>query len=47
MNMIAAGTFLLGEDLLVNRLGFGAMRLALGGSIRDPDAAVACCAAKG
>ncbi len=35
------GTFLLGGDLRVNRLGFGAMRLALGGSIRDPEVAVA------
>jgi pyridoxine 4-dehydrogenase len=33
-------TFLLGGDLEVNRLGFGAMRLALGGSVRDPDSAV-------
>jgi pyridoxine 4-dehydrogenase len=41
VNMIAANIFLLGDDLRVNRLGFGAMRLALGGSIRDPEAAVA------
>jgi aryl-alcohol dehydrogenase-like predicted oxidoreductase len=34
-------TFLLGGDLRVNRLGFGAMRLALGGSVRDPEVAVA------
>jgi pyridoxine 4-dehydrogenase len=34
-------TFLLGGDLQVNRLGLGAMRLALGGSVRDPEAAVA------
>jgi pyridoxine 4-dehydrogenase len=33
--------FLLGGDRHVNRLGFGAMRLALGGSVRDPDSAVA------
>lgn len=36
----AGGDFLLGGDLRVNRLGFGAMRLALGGSVRDPKAAV-------
>lgn len=41
VNMIAANTFPLGDDLRVNRLGLGAMRLALGGSIRDPEAAVA------
>jgi aryl-alcohol dehydrogenase-like predicted oxidoreductase len=35
----AGGEFLLG-DRPVNRLGLGAMRLALGGSIRDPDAAI-------
>ncbi|MGH3488887.1 MAG: aldo/keto reductase, partial [Actinopolymorphaceae bacterium] len=35
------GNFLLGGDLRVNRLGFGAMRLALGGSVRDPRAGVA------
>jgi len=40
MNVNAAYTFLLGDDLRVNRLGFGAMRLALGGSIRDPETAV-------
>jgi pyridoxine 4-dehydrogenase len=39
--MIPANTFLLGDDLRVNRLGFGAMRLALGGSVRDPEVAVA------
>lgn len=37
----AAGDFLLGGDLRVNRLGLGAMRLVLGGSVRDPEAAVA------
>lgn len=37
----AADEFLLGGDRPVNRLGFGAMRLALGGSIRDPDTAIA------
>ncbi|MPZ83214.1 MAG: aldo/keto reductase [Actinophytocola sp.] len=41
VNAIAADTFLLGGDLRINRLGFGAMRLALGGSIRDPEAAIA------
>ena len=39
--MNAAGSFPLGGDRLVNRLGFGAMRLALGGSVRDADSAVA------
>lgn len=39
--MDATNTFLLGGDLRVNRLGFGAMRLALGGSTRDPETAVA------
>lgn len=34
-------TFLLGGDRPVARLGFGAMRLALGGSVRDADSAVA------
>lgn len=34
-------TFPLGGDRRVNRLGFGAMRLALGGSVRDPETAVA------
>jgi aryl-alcohol dehydrogenase-like predicted oxidoreductase len=34
-------TFLLGGDRRVNRLGLGAMRLALGGSVRDPATAVA------
>lgn len=38
---ISYGTFLLGGDRRINRLGFGAMRLALGGSIRDPEAAIA------
>jgi pyridoxine 4-dehydrogenase len=33
--------FMLGGDRRVNRLGFGAMRIALGGSVRDPDSAVA------
>ncbi|MFF3856160.1 oxidoreductase [Micromonospora sp. NPDC002575] len=37
----AAGTLTLGGDLPVHRLGFGAMRLALGGSVRDPEAAAA------
>ncbi|MFJ7250494.1 aldo/keto reductase [Kitasatospora sp. NPDC098652] len=37
----SAGEFLLGGDLRVNRLGFGAMRIALGGSVRDPESAVA------
>ncbi|MGV9326738.1 aldo/keto reductase [Streptosporangium sandarakinum] len=37
----AAGDFPLGGDLRVNRLGFGAMRLALGGRIRDPEEGVA------
>lgn len=44
MNTSAAATgshFLLGGDLRVNRLGFGAMRLALGGSVRDPEAGMA------
>jgi pyridoxine 4-dehydrogenase len=36
-----AGDFLLGGDLRVNRLGFGAMRLALGGRVRDPEAGMA------
>jgi pyridoxine 4-dehydrogenase len=36
-----ADGFLLGGDLRVDRLGFGAMRLALGGSVRDPEVAVA------
>lgn len=38
--MSTGDTFLLGGDLRVNRLGFGAMRLALGGSVRDPETAV-------
>ncbi|WP_182907381.1 aldo/keto reductase [Microbispora sp. H13382] len=37
----ADGDFFLGGDLRVNRLGFGAMRLALGGSARSPEAGVA------
>ena len=37
----AGGHFLLGGDLRVNRLGFGAMRLALGGSARSPETGVA------
>jgi aryl-alcohol dehydrogenase-like predicted oxidoreductase len=37
----AAGDFLLGGDLRVNRLGFGAMRLPLGGRVRPPGAGVA------
>ncbi|GGO20192.1 oxidoreductase [Microbispora rosea subsp. aerata] len=37
----ASGHFLLGGDLRVNRLGFGAMRLALGGSARTREAGVA------
>jgi hypothetical protein len=32
----AAGDFLLGGDLRVNRLGLGAMRLALIGRVREP-----------
>ncbi|GAB3444119.1 aldo/keto reductase [Actinophytocola sediminis] len=38
---MSAPTFPLGGDLRVNRLGFGAMRLALGGSVRDPETALA------
>lgn len=34
-------TFPLGGDRPVNRIGLGAMRLALGGSVRDPESAVA------
>ncbi|MGW5263792.1 aldo/keto reductase [Microbispora sp. NPDC004025] len=37
----AGGDFLLGGDLRVDRLGFGAMRLALGGSAPTPEAGVA------
>ncbi|MDG4825030.1 aldo/keto reductase [Asanoa sp. WMMD1127] len=33
---VAAGDLLLGGELRVNRLGFGAMRLALGGQVREP-----------
>jgi aryl-alcohol dehydrogenase-like predicted oxidoreductase len=36
-----AGDFLLGGDLQVNRLGLGAMRLALGGRVRTPEAGIA------
>src|SRR3712207_7721408 len=36
-NATAAGTFALGEDLLVNRLGFGAMRLTGRGILREPE----------
>lgn len=36
-----ADTYVLGGDRPVKRLGLGTMRLALGGSIRDPDAAIA------
>jgi aryl-alcohol dehydrogenase-like predicted oxidoreductase len=41
VSVIQADTFLLGGDLRVNRLGFGAMRIVLGGSVRDPEVAVA------
>ena len=41
VNATAAGDFPLGDDRRVNRLGFGAMRLALGGSVRDPETAIA------
>ena len=37
--MVQADTVPLGDDLRVNRLGFGAMRIALGGSVRDPEVA--------
>ncbi|MBX6355256.1 MAG: aldo/keto reductase [Micromonosporaceae bacterium] len=37
----AAGDFILGGDLRISRLGFGAMRLALGGRVREPAAGVA------
>lgn len=37
----AGGGFLLGGDRRVNRLGFGAMRLALGRRVPDPEAAIA------
>jgi aryl-alcohol dehydrogenase-like predicted oxidoreductase len=37
----AGGDFLLGGDLRVNRLGFGAMRLALGRHVPDPDTGIA------
>jgi pyridoxine 4-dehydrogenase len=36
-NAAAAGTFALGEDLLVNRLGFGAMRLTGRGILGEPE----------
>jgi pyridoxine 4-dehydrogenase len=36
-NAAAAGTFSLGDDLLVNRLGFGAMRLTGQGIMGEPD----------
>ena len=42
VNAAAAGTFALGGDLTVNRLGFGAMRLTgegIWGEPKDPDAA--------
>jgi len=35
-----AGTYVLGGDRPVKRLGLGTMRLAIGGSISDPDAAI-------
>lgn len=37
----AGGDLLLGGDLRVNRLGFGAMRLALGRQVPDPDTGIA------
>src|SRR5829696_8156333 len=36
-NAAVAGTFSLGGDLLVNRLGFGAMRLTGRGVLGDPE----------
>ena len=36
-NAAAAGTFALGEDLAVNRLGFGAMRLTGRGILGEPE----------
>ncbi|MFI6071855.1 aldo/keto reductase [Actinoplanes sp. NPDC051343] len=36
-----ANDFLLGDDLPVHRIGLGAMRLALGGRIRDPKDGIA------
>jgi pyridoxine 4-dehydrogenase len=36
-NAAAAGTFSLGGDLLVNRLGFGAMRLTGRGILGEPE----------
>ncbi|MBX6723339.1 MAG: oxidoreductase, partial [Dactylosporangium sp.] len=36
-----AGQFLLGGDLAVNRIGLGAMRLALGGRVRHAEEGVA------
>jgi aryl-alcohol dehydrogenase-like predicted oxidoreductase len=38
---VTANDFLLGGDLRVNRLGFGAMRLALGRRVPDPETAIA------
>jgi aryl-alcohol dehydrogenase-like predicted oxidoreductase len=38
---VISNDFLLGGDLRVNRLGFGAMRLALGRRVPDPEVAVA------
>ncbi|GAB3881524.1 hypothetical protein GCM10027612_10720 [Microbispora bryophytorum subsp. camponoti] len=43
-NAALGGTFLLGGDLPVHRLGFGAMRLPTGtfqGAVRDPETGVA------
>ncbi|MCP3782909.1 aldo/keto reductase [Micromonospora sp. A3M-1-15] len=40
-NPTVADDFLLGGDLRVNRLGFGAMRLALGGRVRQPEEGIA------
>jgi len=36
-NATVAGTFALGEDLVVNRLGFGAMRLTGRGILGEPE----------
>src|SRR5204862_4857000 len=36
LSLVMMNDFLLGGDLRVHRLGFGAMRLALGGRIQDP-----------
>ena len=38
---VTAGEFHLGGDLRVTRLGLGAMRLALGGQVREPAAGIA------